>query len=119
MLGYTSSGVWFNVQLSDGRSGWIGASVTEPVGGWTLEEISVVGTVPAPPAGGNNQHITPLSATTTSSAVCSCSGNIYNCSNFGSQGAAQVCYEYCREQTGRDVHDLDRDNDGRACEALP
>jgi SH3-like domain-containing protein len=119
VLGYTSSGTWFNVRLSDGRRGWIGASVTEQVGGWTLQEISVAGTVPALPAGGNNQQVTPLPATTTSSAVCGCSGNIYNCSNFGSQGAAQACYEYCLEQIGWDVHDLDRDNDGWACEALP
>jgi uncharacterized protein YgiM (DUF1202 family) len=49
VLAYAKNGNWFNIQLSDERSGWIGATVTEPVGGWTFEEINPAETVPAPP----------------------------------------------------------------------
>jgi len=51
--------------------------------------------------------------------VCSCSGNIYNCADFKTQYQAQQCYLYCLGQKGRDIHRLDGDHDGRACEALP
>lgn len=51
--------------------------------------------------------------------ACDCSGNIYNCSDFRTQREAQSCYEYCLKQRGFDVHTLDRDKDGVACESLP
>ena len=41
-----------------------------------------------------------------------CSHNIYNCSDFNSQEEAQKIFEQCPT----DAHDLDRDNDGVACE---
>jgi len=41
-----------------------------------------------------------------------CSHNIYNCSDFDSQEEAQEIFAQCKT----DVHDLDRDNDGIACE---
>jgi endonuclease YncB( thermonuclease family) len=52
-------------------------------------------------------------------AVCSCSGNIYNCSDFSTHAAAQACFDYCKSQGHGDVHRLDGDNDGVACESLP
>lgn len=51
--------------------------------------------------------------------VCSCSRNQYNCDDFGTQRAAQACYQYCLQMTGRDIHWLDGDNDGIACEWNP
>ena len=51
--------------------------------------------------------------------VCSCSGNIYNCSDFSTHSQAQACYDYCKDQGHGDVHRLDSDNDGSACETLP
>ena len=53
------------------------------------------------------------------SAVCNCSGNIYNCSAFNTHRQAQACYEYCISQGRGDIHRLDGDNDGSACESLP
>jgi hypothetical protein len=41
-----------------------------------------------------------------------CSYNKYNCSDFSSQKQAQKIFKQCPT----DVHDLDRDNDGLACE---
>jgi hypothetical protein len=51
--------------------------------------------------------------------VCDCSGNIYNCGDFGTHAAAQACYEYCLSLGVGDIHRLDGDNDGVACESLP
>ena len=50
---------------------------------------------------------------------CSCAGNLYNCADFATQAAAQACYEYCISLGRGDIHRLDGDNDGVACEALP
>lgn len=48
--------------------------------------------------------------------VCDCSSNLYNCTrDFGTQAEAQACYDYCLPIAG-DIHDLDRDNNGAACE---
>lgn len=44
-----------------------------------------------------------------------CSSNVYNCANFRTQAEAQKVLEAC----GRDVHKLDGDSDGVACETLP
>jgi micrococcal nuclease len=52
-------------------------------------------------------------------AVCDCSGDIYNCSSFATQSAAQACFNYCWTTVGRDVHRLDGDGDGIACENNP
>ncbi len=47
-----------------------------------------------------------------------CSRNAYNCSDFSTHAEAQAVYEYCGGVTN-DVHGLDRDKDGSACETLP
>jgi len=49
-------------------------------------------------------------------AVCSCAGDTLNCSDFSSHSAAQACYNYCISQGAGDIHRLDRDHDGSACE---
>ena len=51
--------------------------------------------------------------------VCSCSGDIHNCSDFDTQAEAQACFDYCLAEVGYDVHRLDADHDGVACESLP
>jgi Tfp pilus assembly protein PilO len=50
--------------------------------------------------------------------VCDCSANLYNCANFSGPQEAQVCYDYCRQTTGSDVHLLDADRDGVVCESV-
>ena len=57
--------------------------------------------------------------TQAQAAVCPCSSNSLNCSDFATQAQAQACFDYCWAQRGYDVHKLDRDNDGEACESLP
>lgn len=61
-------------------------------------------------------------ATSTSAppAGCTvCASNVYNCSDFPSQSQAQSCFNHCMIQVGYDVHRLDRDGNGLACESLP
>jgi len=59
------------------------------------------------------------SATPTPTAVpWDCSYNRYNCSDFETQAEAQGCHDYCMATVGYDVHRLDGDGDGIACEWL-
>jgi len=46
-----------------------------------------------------------------------CSDNIYDCSDFNTSSKAQEVFETCGGLSN-DVHKLDRDNDGKACEDL-
>jgi endonuclease YncB( thermonuclease family) len=46
-----------------------------------------------------------------------CSGNVYNCGDFKTHNAAQLVFDYCGG-VSNDVHRLDQDNDGEACETL-
>lgn len=53
-----------------------------------------------------------------SSSEYTCSYNAYNCSDFATHREAQKVYEACGG-VNNDVHRLDRDKDGSACETLP
>lgn len=64
--------------------------------------------------------VTPLpTATATPGRTYICDHDAYNCSDFATQAAAQAVFEYCRGLGFGDVHGLDRDGDGVACETLP
>jgi len=56
------------------------------------------------------------SGISSESVVCGCSTDQYNCADFSTQAAAQSCYEYCISQGRGDIHRLDMDKDGLACE---
>ena len=47
-----------------------------------------------------------------------CSSNVYNCSNFSTHAEAQHVFEVCGG-VNNDIHKLDSDKDGLACETLP
>lgn len=80
-------------------------------------------TAPASTATGGSSSSNASSGTSSSSssssAVCSCSSNSLNCSNFSTHSQAQSCFNYCIGQGRGDIHRLDGDNDGVACESLP
>lgn len=91
------------------------------VGFWAPAATLVLPTsepVAATPTGQAPQPTQPPPPT-EAPAVCSCGGNLYNCGDFGTHSRAQACYEYCRAQGFGDVHQLDGDDDGSACETLP
>jgi hypothetical protein len=52
------------------------------------------------------------------SAVCSCSSDSLNCGDFTTHSSAQACYNYCVSAGRGDIHSLDGNNDGDACESL-
>ena len=52
-------------------------------------------------------------------APCNCGGDYYDCPDFPTQATAQACFDYCWSVVGYDVHWLDRDGDGIACEWNP
>jgi hypothetical protein len=49
----------------------------------------------------------------------SCSEDTLNCGDFATQAQAQAAFEYCMAKVGKDIHRLDDDNNGIACEHLP
>ncbi len=51
--------------------------------------------------------------------VCSCSGDTLNCGDFATHASAQACFNYCVSVGAGDIHRLDANNDGNACESLP
>ena len=63
----------------------------------------VTPTAPAPPSG---------------STTYDCSGNKYNCTSFKTQKEAQAAFDYCGGASN-DIHKLDSNKDGQACESLP
>ena len=64
--------------------------------------------------------VVPISINdTTAGAECYCASNKYNCSDFQTHQKAQDLYNCCFQKVGADVHRLDRDKDGLACESLP
>ena len=62
---------------------------------------------------------TPTATATTPAGPCACSENLYSCQDFGTQVQAQACFDWCMQVVGTDVHQLDSDGDGVACESLP
>lgn len=52
-------------------------------------------------------------------AVCSCGSDTYNCTDFSFHSSAQACFNYCTAAGAGDIHNLDSDGNGQACESLP
>ena len=48
--------------------------------------------------------------------ACSCRTDRYNCADFKTRREARELYDCCMRKAGYDVHKLDRDSDGIACE---
>ncbi len=49
-------------------------------------------------------------------AICSCRADRYNCTDLRTRREAREIYECCMDKVGYDVHNLDGDSDGLACE---
>jgi len=57
--------------------------------------------------------------TPTPTTDCDCDSNTYNCSDFSTHAEAQALHDCCMQKVGSDIHGLDGDDDGSACETLP
>lgn len=56
--------------------------------------------------------------TVAAGGVCSCSGDTLNCGDFSSYTSANACFNYCISIGAGDIHRLDGNNDGSACDSL-
>jgi len=54
---------------------------------------------------------------TSASTEYNCESDTYNCGDFSTQAEAQEVFEYCGG-AGNDIHRLDADGNGLACESL-
>lgn len=60
-----------------------------------------------------------FSPTPTSTPACNCSGPKLTCNSFSQQSVAQACFNYCKSQGLGDIFELDKNNNGKACEGMP
>lgn len=74
----------------------------------------------APDACANERFTKPLIVPVPSAGVNAyeCSRNAYNCSDFSTQAEAQAVFDSCGGSEN-DIHKLDSNGDGEACESLP
>jgi uncharacterized protein YraI len=122
IVGRNSDSSWWQVSAPDGLC-WVAAGVTTvsnvddsipvveapPVPTLTEPPLMVEPTTELPPP-------EPVATEPPPVEVCDCSGNHLNCGDFGTHASAQACYEYCKSIGRGDVHGLDRDDDGTACD---
>ncbi|MFH1187860.1 MAG: thermonuclease family protein [bacterium] len=71
----------------------------------------------AEPAPANDVNV-PDSVPEPQSTECECSSNKYSCADFKTHSEAQAIYDCCGGADS-DIHNLDNDKDGEACESLP
>ena len=76
---------------------------------------SPVVVAPSPPPSPTTPTSVPASAPSGSYV---CSYDAYNCGDFSTHAEAQTVYESCGGSS-HDIHRLDGDKDGEACESLP
>ena len=123
-VGRNSAGDW--IQLSDGA--WVAAFLLSDV----PDDLPVTAVAaqlpggnptPVPTAAAESAEPMPTPGWQTEqngiifSSDCPCDqGDVLNCGDFGIAMSGQACYLRCQELAGYDVHRLDRDKDGSACE---
>jgi uncharacterized protein YraI len=130
ITGRNGDSSWWQVSLPDGRSAWVAGQVVQVQNAGADIPVAEAPPVPtSPPAAPTATPVpaapptdTPVpaqpAAPTPAPAACDCSGDTLNCGDFGGHSQAQACFDYCQAQGRGDIHGLDQDNDGDACESL-
>jgi endonuclease YncB( thermonuclease family) len=113
--GRNAETTWLVISGPAGARGWASARYVQPNINLAEKPVTAAPAQPEP----TQQAPTQQPPAQEQQAVCNCTGNVYNCSDFGTHSAAQACYEYCQSVGRGDIHWLDGDNDGSACERLP
>lgn len=97
---------WLTRKAEHAEQGGIGPVWSEPPKGATTAEHTL-------------EPVRPTAEPTSVPAPpCDCSYNRYDCDDFRNHWDAQDCYEWCLERGAGDIHWLDDDQDGIACEWL-
>ncbi len=125
IIGFFTEGTWY--LLANGL--WLPGGVVDNA---PLTLPLVVPTMTPSPTAIPLLGQTPLSpgiptgtATSTATGIetadCACSADNLDCLGniFANRGEAQRCFDYCLRQTGLDIHLLDPNLNGIACENLP
>ena len=127
VIGYYTEGEWYLL----GNGHWLPGAVVDNA---PLALPLVFPTMTPVPSSTPTATFTPLptatlvgsptptpTATSLDEPVCDCSGDTLDCLGniFANRAEAQQCFEYCFRQTGRDIHLLDPNLNGMACENLP
>ncbi|MFZ2886565.1 MAG: excalibur calcium-binding domain-containing protein, partial [Minisyncoccia bacterium] len=73
---------------------------------------------PPPPPPQQQQEEDEPDPPPQSSGTYTCSTNKYNCTDFKTHAEAQAVFDQCGG-ADNDVHKLDNNKDGEACESLP
>ena len=60
-----------------------------------------------------------ITPTPSATPVCICAYDAYDCAGFTTHAEAQACFNDCIRVYAGDIHLLDSDGDGEACESLP
>lgn len=92
---------------------------TEAVGLWSAcaeEELVSWNTNSTPESAENAEMLSILKDHQPATLDCECGRNAHNCSDFTDREQAQQTFECCLVKTRQDVHWLDGDQDGLACE---
>jgi hypothetical protein len=55
----------------------------------------------------------------TGDSDCPCTGDLLDCKDFQTHQQAQACYNKCLAAGVGDIHRIDQEGDGQACESLP
>ena len=93
-------------------------TITSDGNTYSVNTAKSSGTTSIPMASSTQYQTTTQTVSASGVAVvCDCSSNRYNCPDFSTQAAAQVCYNYCIAQGKGDIHKLDADKNGKACES--
>ncbi len=74
--------------------------------------------IPAFSEGENNSYEVSSNISQNEETEVICVTDTYNCDDFPNQFEAQMTYNRCLRLFG-DIHRLDNDGDGEACESLP
>lgn len=119
IVGRNEAGDWY--QLAGGA--WIAAFLVNDAPG-DLPIVSAPAAVPVVAAPAEVPAPTPEPARAEEvvvpiGEVCLCDSERYNCTGptaFQTHSEAQSCFDYCMQMTGKDIHGLDGNNDGVACE---
>jgi uncharacterized protein YgiM (DUF1202 family) len=125
IVGRNADSSWWQVSTPSGLA-WVAASVVTasnvddsiPVVEAPPPPVQPMPTEPPPQPASTEPPPQPTVAPTQPGPepVCICSGDFYDCGDFAIHRSAQACFDYCVSIGRGDIHRLDRDNDGIACE---
>ena len=62
---------------------------------------------------------TPKNQEPSENITLNCSADTYNCNDFATFIEAQAVFDYCISQGAGDIHVLDYDGNGKACQSMP